>query len=320
MPYILELYKDNLTLNRGEITLFYGLGEDAYRTDEHLLIADALDEQAFPRFGGLRRAYDLIASFPASDDAKLLENLRAYRPEKPLFSGAFFVRSASPSFAKKVADILWDKGQDQSVSPKAASQFSLLRTKKHACLARLLYENRESYAKRANSAYPMNLPISLKPKLARICVNLTGTRSIIVDPFVGVGTTLVEAGLMGIRGLGLDCDYRMIQATQTNLDHFGIENYALKLLDARTIDFPLPYVCSDLPYGKNTRPVHKTLYRDFMAVLARHLQHRAVVILPDHADLSYFGEFTALRIKARFSQYIHGSMTRIIFVLEKVRA
>lgn len=60
----------------------------------------------------------------------------------------------------------------------------------------------------------------LPPKLARMMVNLSGATalSILHDPFVGSGTILQEAALLGIQNLiGTDIDARNIQDTKENL-------------------------------------------------------------------------------------------------------
>jgi tRNA G10 N-methylase Trm11 len=67
----------------------------------------------------------------------------------------------------------------------------------------------------------------LPPKLAQIMINLSGKVSIaknqtpdqhLYDPFVGLGTVLAEAMLMGFSTVGSDIDRQVIEKAQTNLD------------------------------------------------------------------------------------------------------
>lgn len=70
----------------------------------------------------------------------------------------------------------------------------------------------------------------LPPKLARIMINLGGTdkNSVLMDPFCGSGTVLMEAALMGYaKILGSDISKRAISDTKINFD-WMIEKKLLK--------------------------------------------------------------------------------------------
>ncbi len=69
----------------------------------------------------------------------------------------------------------------------------------------------------------------LPPKIARILVNLAvGTSDpegkILLDPFCGSGTILLEAGLMKIGLVGNDFDPVQIAGARRNLDFFGLNS------------------------------------------------------------------------------------------------
>ena len=57
---------------------------------------------------------------------------------------------------------------------------------------------------------PKRHPAMLKPKLARLLVNLTGAKKQLLDPFCGTGSILIEAGVLGLKPLGSDIDPKMI--------------------------------------------------------------------------------------------------------------
>ncbi|MEM2141785.1 MAG: methyltransferase domain-containing protein [Candidatus Thorarchaeota archaeon] len=65
--------------------------------------------------------------------------------------------------------------------------------------------------------------ITTSPKLCRALLNLAGVRSgqVILDPFCGTGTVLMEAALLDIECVGLDIDPRAIDGTKSNMRWLG---------------------------------------------------------------------------------------------------
>ncbi len=63
----------------------------------------------------------------------------------------------------------------------------------------------------------------LPPKLARLMINLAQApkESLILDPFCGTGTVLMEALELGYETRGSDLDPRMVKAAQTNLEWYS---------------------------------------------------------------------------------------------------
>lgn len=91
-----------------------------------------------------------------------------------------------------------------------------------------------AYAKRDHGRPARDARVGmLPPKLAQIMVNLTGlSRGRILDPFVGTGVVLQEAGLLGFSLYGSDITARMVDYTRQNLDHLGL-TADLQTADAR---------------------------------------------------------------------------------------
>ncbi|MCX6814949.1 MAG: hypothetical protein NTY20_04860 [Candidatus Aenigmarchaeota archaeon] len=69
---------------------------------------------------------------------------------------------------------------------------------------------------------------SIPPRLARIMVNLTGAKGLLLDPFCGMGTILQEASLMGFDILGTDIDEDCCLAAIENL-YWLSQDYKLSL-------------------------------------------------------------------------------------------
>ncbi len=66
----------------------------------------------------------------------------------------------------------------------------------------------------------------LPPKLARLMINLAQPEasSLILDPFCGTGTVLMEALELGYNATCSDLDPRMVKATQSNLDWYKADH------------------------------------------------------------------------------------------------
>ncbi|MGP8076036.1 MAG: TRM11 family SAM-dependent methyltransferase [Thermoplasmata archaeon] len=104
---------------------------------------------------------------------------------------------------------------------------------------------------------PFRRPVSLPPKLARAAVNLARVRTSdrILDPFLGTGALLAEAGLFGARLYGIDRDSTMVRGALQNLAYLGVTAEELLVGDARNVGFgdrtgTFSAILTDPPYGR----------------------------------------------------------------------
>lgn len=182
---------------------------------------------------------------------------------------------------------------------------------------RILHHLDDNYTARLPHKRPAFFPVSLHPRLAKCCVNLAGAHKKLVDPFVGSGGIVLEAGLMGLFVEGFDIDKRMIDATICNLLHFNVKNFSVIQKDALTLKRPLEYVVSDLPYGRAIKMRDLGgLYREFFVCLRILLKKRAVLIFPDSIRVQPMIKKAGLKICGAYSVYVHRSLTKKIYVLE----
>lgn len=79
----------------------------------------------------------------------------------------------------------------------------------------------------------------LPPKIARLMVNLTGaepTESVLLDPFCGSGTVLMEASVVGFNKLfGQDIETKAVSDTKQNMEWIGADQAEISQGDAQTI-------------------------------------------------------------------------------------
>jgi len=173
---------------------------------------------------------------------------------------------------------------------------------------------------------PFFYPGSMSPKLARCMVNLAGVRAgdRLLDPFCGTGGILIEAGLMGVRVIGADIDWRMVEGTRKNLQHYGITDFEVIRSDARDLrlDERVNAIVTDPPYGISASTAgekSEKLYREFLDSAYLNLTEDGVICMaaPHYLDLEGLID-DRFRVREKYSMRMHRSLTRVIRVIETV--
>lgn len=172
---------------------------------------------------------------------------------------------------------------------------------------------------------PFFHPSAMQAKLARCMVNLANPKAgdIVLDPFCGTGTTLIEASLIGCRILGLDIQRRMARGTLRNLSHFNIRPDGLVIADVRSLPITnTDCVVTDPPYGISSTTLKRTtkqLVEELLIASDKLLKkgRRICMASPKTLKIGQIG--TALGYKHLESHfvYVHRSLTREIVVFEK---
>ncbi len=169
---------------------------------------------------------------------------------------------------------------------------------------------------------PFFHPTSMHPKLARGLVNLARVSAggTVLDPFAGTGGILVEAGLVGCRLLGWDIRDDMVAGCAKNLGSYGLSGIVEKkdALVADVPEEPVAAVVTDPPYGRGSYSSEENPLRLYEKFLARAHGWLApggslVAVFPQAFQPAY----GAFRHREHFDVYIHKSLTRRIWVLEK---
>jgi tRNA (guanine10-N2)-dimethyltransferase len=173
---------------------------------------------------------------------------------------------------------------------------------------------------------PFFHPSAMTPKLARCMVNLAKPRvgELVLDPFCGTGTTLIEAALIGCRVLGSDVQRRMARGSLKNAVHFGISPEGVIVADARnppitTIDC----VVTDPPYGRSATTLKRTTKQIVEEVLMAVYDmlgrgRRACIAAPKTLNIQRVGTALGYNHLESHLVYVHRSLTREIAVFEKV--
>lgn len=184
----------------------------------------------------------------------------------------------------------------------------------------------KTFSERRPRKKPFFHPSAMPSKLARCMVNLALGKAdaLLLDPFCGTGSTLIEATLVGCRALGVDAQRRMIKGSKKNLKHFGLQAEGLVLADTRKLPLAsVDCVVTDPPYGKSSSTLKSTTKKLVEEILSSSYQllgigQRVCIASPKTLDISRQGVALGFKHVESHFAYVHRTLTREICVFEKV--
>ncbi len=181
----------------------------------------------------------------------------------------------------------------------------------------------EGLARRSSVRRPFRLPSTLKPKEARVVVNLArvppgGT---LLDPFAGSGAILLEASALGYSTLGVEVKGWVARGARRNLKAFDLgASSEVIAADSRRLPLRCKFdgVATDPPYGKSTTVIGGRRSELVDAVIGELLDsmdrgRRAVVVYPEGSDLPEV--LRSERVVERYSYRVHSALVRTVNVL-----
>jgi tRNA (guanine10-N2)-dimethyltransferase len=215
---------------------------------------------------------------------------------------------------KELGSLIWPKLSSPKVNltdPKTLFEF--IKINNNVYCGKLIWVNNDKFEQRKAHLRPELHPTSLHPKLARAMVNLSRIkkRQVILDPFMGSGGILIEAGLIGCKIIGNDIDRKIIEKAEQNLKHYGLKA-VMHNEDAARIKAKADAIVTDLPYGRSS--FRKGNYGDFINNAHNILKKNHYLII----GTSYDYKPKKFRVISKFLYYIHQSLTKHIMVLKKV--
>lgn len=195
----------------------------------------------------------------------------------------------------------------------------------------------KTFSERRPRKKPFFHPSAMPSKLARCMVNLAHAKAedLVLDPFCGTGTSLIEATYIGCRALGVDAQRRMILGCKKNLKHFNISPEGLIWADARQLPFTnVDCVVTDPPYGRSSSTLRSTTKQLVQEVLvSAHglfgVGQRICIALPIRvngegkteqmsAEVSNLVKELGYRTIESHKVFVHRTLTREIMVYEKM--
>ncbi|MBS7621081.1 RsmD family RNA methyltransferase [Candidatus Bathyarchaeota archaeon] len=229
---------------------------------------------------------------------------------------------------RKLGEIILNKAENVKVNLKNPQKTftGILTDNKLVFGLKLADVPSKSFMERYPKKKPFFHPSAMPPKLARCMVNLAKPKvgDLVLDPFCGTGSILIEAALIGCRVLGMDIQRRMVKGSQKNLAYFGIEQEGLIVADAknpptRTVDA----VVADPPYGRSAttfRRTTKQIIEDCLKAVHDILSDRKRICMaaPKTIEISQIGKTLGYRHMESHFVYVHRSLTREIAIFERV--
>jgi len=170
-------------------------------------------------------------------------------------------------------------------------------------------------------------PSAMPAKLARCMVNLAQPRrgNLVLDPFCGTGSFLVEAGLLGCRVLGLDVKPYMVRGSLRNLMLYGVKPEGMAVADARSIpleEASVDCIVTDPPYGTSATTLRlpaRALIESFLSTVGEVVKKDRQICLaaPKTFKIHEIGERMGFKHLESHFIYVHRSLTREIAVFKR---
>ena len=318
---------------RDEVRAMLELGGGRIAGRDYLFLKLDADEKAFPFLDrlGLAHEYGLLL-IEAESVEELLQ--KAGEVEWPI-KGAFKVDTETMAncghdvldLPRKLGAVIHAKGFRVNLSRPETLVRVYCGERLYAGI-RLRFFDPKGFERRKAHHRPFFRPISLHPRFSRALVNLTKARREILDPFMGAGGILMEAGLLGLKVYGVDIKPEMVEGAETNLRHYGVKDYELKLGDATRLEELFPNkrfeaIATDPPYGTSATLAGRKrdeLYRRALESMYHVLKEggRLAIAFPADFDGEAEGQKAGFRLVGKYYQRVHKSLDRWFYVFEKV--
>lgn len=317
MEYILQLSMDLPELSKHEAL---ALNPGKCRQYGSILLIDA-ENPNFERLAFTKKSCVLLFRCRK----KLLEKkIHAY-PWQSIYKKSFALRINDKSMKEKESDfasIIWKKVDCPKVNlENAETNIEIFFYEDYAFCGLLLHRNNDDFSKRHPEKRPAKHPTTLRPKIAKALINLSGIKKgVLLDPFCGTGGILIESALLGYRTIGYDLSSEMIRRAKKNIDYFKLDNVKLEIKDATSALEKADVIVTDLPYGRASKlfkdGTTEKLYLDFIKQAEKSSNH-AIVIFPSTVNFRKLLKHTMYKTKRIIKIKVHRSLTRNITVLEK---
>lgn len=231
---------------------------------------------------------------------------------KPL---SFVCRTINLS-TKKISPSLLERQAGEVLKKRWGTKVSL--TNPHVTIY-LIITDSEQYVGCADFKLEPKMPIKiikhpheLDLKLSRCIVNLSQLKEgkMLVDPFCGTGTILLQAQSMGIKSIGIDFDEIMCDITRKNLhaNKFSSKVINSTYHEMQNIRNKIDAIVTDLPYGISSRSSvsPKKLIKDFVSIVPK--RKKLVIVYKKGLDVEEMSK------AKKYEIYRHKSLTRVIAV------
>lgn len=335
IPGFVELSRESLVLAEAEaVSAAEALGGRAGSQEGAITGLVPVELPGLPSFGALAERLALarrcLVSVPAPDGLPSAARLEGGRG-----GTAAFRRVGQPSGGGVDVGVLacgraFKSGGGSIDLGRPSRKFWLAEgpDRKDRLLEEVAAIDRVAPTRRRMPLLPFRRPVSMPPKLARAAVNLARVipGETVLDPFLGTGALLAEAGLLGGRLYGIDRDPGMVRGSLQNFAYLGVGAEKLLVGDAREVDFSddsvrFAAIVTDTPYGRSSSTGGVVLAELIERVLQRWSERlapdgRILIIAPAGPAPPEVPGQLRFRIPVR----VHRSLTREFRLYERAGA
>jgi tRNA (guanine10-N2)-dimethyltransferase len=329
--YAFELSGEHETLPRSEalalVEAFSTRFSEVAFLDQCLIVeAEDLDVDALGRrLAMTHRIIEVIAICKADLEALARSVELMDLPRQRYLVRARRIKDAKPpadSVEHEVGRILFQKGYRADLSNPEMVLRAIITDSKIVLGREAVCTDRGSFEARRPHLKPFFHPGVLMPRMARALINLTQVQAdeILLDPFAGTCGILIEACLIGIRGMGIEVQRRLVKGALCNLQ--GLD-CALLLGDAKRLplkDSSIDAAVLDTPYGRSAKILAKSkelLLQESMSELFRTIKpgRRMVIVADSPIDALLVN--AGFEIIQKHTDRVHRSLTRQIFLCRR---
>ncbi|KUK44373.1 MAG: RNA methylase family UPF0020 protein [Methanothrix harundinacea] len=326
--YAFELSGEHPTIPRSEACALLEVcssGHGVVSDRERCLVVEARDLNLSglgARMAMTHRVVEILAETePTPDGVSIAAN------ELDLPARTYKVRAkrlgktplGSDDVERMVGSVLWKRGYKADLKDPEIEIRAIVTEERVFLGQEVARADRAGFRARRPHMKPFFHPGTMLPKLSRALVNLSRVRKgeRLLDPFTGTAGFLVEAGLMGIRGLGVDVQEDIVRGAKSNL--VGLDG-TLIVGDAMRLplnDDSIDAVVSDAPYGRSAliqAGSRDELLEGSLAELRRVLIPKRRMIYVDDRPVGGSIEDSGFEVVEVHKERVHRGLTRQIFV------
>jgi tRNA (guanine10-N2)-dimethyltransferase len=181
---------------------------------------------------------------------------------------------------------------------------------------------KDSRSLREHMIRPFSQSGIMSSELSRLLVNLARPKEILLDPFVGTGSLLIESAWMGLQCVGIDAERNMLSKAKANLIAFG---YSCHLINGSATNLPIVQVesiATDPPYGRSSKgwgAELKELYIEFFSSAYQSLKRGGFLVFSTDSRYDWRDHLreAGLRPLRLHYTYSHKNLSRAIYVVQR---
>jgi tRNA (guanine10-N2)-dimethyltransferase len=329
--YAFELSGEHETLPASEALALVEIFSSRFCTvaflDQCMIVeAEDLDVQLLgSRLAMTHRIIEVLAICDANLEALAKSVGQLVLPFKRYMVRARRIKDAAPAadaVEREVGRILFQRGYSADLLKPEMVLRAVITTGKIVLGREAARTDRSSFEARRPHKKPFFHPGVLMPRMARSLINLTQVRAgeTLLDPFAGTCGILIEACLIGVRGLGIEVQARLVRGALCNLHALDCP---LLLGDAKRLPVKngsIDAAVLDTPYGRSAKILAKSkdaLLQESLSELFRAIKPgRRMVIVAD-SSLDALLANAGFEIIQKHTDRVHRSLTRQIFLCRR---